>query len=66
MTDIATLMWHKSSYSNGAGGNCVETAKLPDRETAVRDSKRPGGPVLGFSQGAWSDFVTAVQCDELG
>ena len=66
MTDIATLVWHKSSYSNGAGGNCVETAKLPDHETAVRDSKRPGGPVLGFSHGAWGDFVTAVQRHELG
>ena len=66
MTDIATLVWHKSSYSNGSGGNCVETAKLPDRETAVRDSKRPEGPVLGFSQGAWGDFVAAVRRDELG
>ncbi|EFL24359.1 putative toxin-antitoxin system, toxin component [Streptomyces himastatinicus ATCC 53653] len=65
MTDIATLVWHKSSYSNGSGGNCVETAKLPDHDTAVRDSKRPDGPVLGFSHDAWGDFVTAVRRDEL-
>ncbi|WP_421107367.1 DUF397 domain-containing protein [Streptomyces sp. NEAU-S77] len=63
---MTPLVWHKSSYSNGSGGNCVETAKLPDRETAVRDSKRPDGPVLGFSQGAWGDFVAALRADELG
>ncbi|MFI0775895.1 DUF397 domain-containing protein [Streptomyces sp. NPDC021212] len=51
---------------HGAGGNCVETAKLPDRKTAVRDSKRPDGPVLGFSHGAWVDFVTAVRGGQLG
>lgn len=66
MTDITPLQWHKSSYSNGSGGNCVETASLASSATAVRDSKRPEGPVLGFSQGAWGDFVAAVRRDELG
>lgn len=66
MADVTPLQWQKSSYSNGSGGNCVETAELPDHETAVRDSKRPDGPVLGFSHGAWGDFVAAVRRNELG
>ncbi|QLH23197.1 DUF397 domain-containing protein [Streptomyces sp. Rer75] len=63
---LAATQWVKSTYSGGQGLECVETAKLPDRETAVRDSKRPDGPVLGFSQGAWGDFVAALRADELG
>ncbi|MFI0817367.1 DUF397 domain-containing protein [Streptomyces sp. NPDC021098] len=66
MTDITPLQWQRSSYSNGTGGNCVETASLASNATAVRDSKRPEGPVLGFSRGAWGDFVAAVRRDELG
>ncbi|MET8014542.1 DUF397 domain-containing protein [Streptomyces sp. NPDC005271] len=62
---MAPLMWHKSSYSNGSGGNCVEIAGLGGERTAVRDSKDPGGPVLGFSLRAWGDFVAAVRCDRL-
>ncbi|MET8180797.1 DUF397 domain-containing protein [Streptomyces sp. NPDC005336] len=63
---MTPLVWHKSSYSNGAGGNCVERASLGGDQTAVRDSKDPGGPVLGFSQGAWRDFVVAVRREQLG
>ncbi|MEU1804432.1 DUF397 domain-containing protein [Streptomyces sp. NPDC019937] len=66
MADISPLQWQKSSYSNGSGGNCVETAKLPDHATAVRDSKEPGRGVLGFSAGAWGDFVAAVRGGRLG
>ncbi|WP_432012465.1 DUF397 domain-containing protein [Streptomyces cucumeris] len=66
MTEIPPVTWHKSSYSNGAGGNCVECARLGDEQTAVRDSKDPGGPVLGFSQRAWGDFLAAVRSRRLG
>ncbi|WP_307821613.1 DUF397 domain-containing protein [Streptomyces coffeae] len=59
-------MWHKSSYSNGAGGNCVETARLEDEQTAVRDSKDRGGPVLAFSHRAWGDFLAAMRGGRLG
>ncbi|WP_064457665.1 DUF397 domain-containing protein [Streptomyces hygroscopicus] len=66
MTDITTFTWHKSSYSNGAGGNCVEVAGLTGEGAAVRDSKDPGGPVIGFSDRAWGDFVAAVRSGRLG
>ncbi|MFF7649136.1 DUF397 domain-containing protein [Streptomyces sp. NPDC007983] len=63
---MTALVWQKSSYSNGSGGNCVETARLRDSQTAVRDSKEPERGVLGFSAGAWGDFVAAVRGGRLG
>ncbi|AJE84713.1 hypothetical protein SLNWT_4337 [Streptomyces albus] len=33
---------------------------------AVRDSKVPGGPALGFAPGSWSAFVTEVSHGALG
>lgn len=35
---IERAVWHKSSYSGGGGGNCVEVADLFG-ETAVRDTR---------------------------
>ncbi|MFC4531550.1 DUF397 domain-containing protein [Sphaerisporangium dianthi] len=51
--------WHKSSYS-GQQENCVEVAHL-DRTRAVRDSKRPVGPVLLFSSSDWQEFIAGVK-----
>ncbi|MFG1806238.1 DUF397 domain-containing protein [Streptomyces sp. NPDC049040] len=56
--------WHKSSYSQGNGGECVEWAPshvAATGEVPVRDSKDPHGPALSFSPAAWSGFVTAVK-----
>lgn len=66
MTEIPPLIWHKSSYSNGAGGNCVESARLGAEQPTVRDSKDPGGPALAFSRRAWGDFIAAVRGGRLG
>ncbi|MCT2589543.1 DUF397 domain-containing protein [Streptomyces sp. N2-109] len=60
MTEPAQLLWRKSSYSNGSGGNCIEMA-TPDRGVAVRDSKDPAGSVLRFTAEAWRRFVVGVQ-----
>jgi hypothetical protein len=51
--------WRKSSYSNPSG-NCVETARLPSGRVAVRDSTRPNGPVLVFTDAGWAAFLHAV------
>ncbi|MET8324911.1 DUF397 domain-containing protein [Streptomyces sp. NPDC005181] len=47
----------KSTYSGGnAGQECVEVARnIPDT-VAVRDSKRPTGPVLIIAPTAWDAF----------
>ena len=54
--DPASLAWRKSSYSEG-GGECVETAVLPDRRVAVRDSKQPDGAVLLYAPEEWHAVV---------
>jgi hypothetical protein len=61
--DPATLTWRKSSYSNGAGGMCVEVATAGDG-VAVRDSKDPGGPLLAFSAAEWDAFLAGARAGE--
>lgn len=52
----ADLVWFKSSYSAGDGGDCVEVASCPDA-VHVRDSKNVTGPVLTLEAQAWDAFV---------
>jgi hypothetical protein len=54
------LQWRKASYSSGNGGNCTEVAAVRDA-VLVRDSKDPGGPVLGFGREAWEAFAASVR-----
>ncbi|WP_431042671.1 DUF397 domain-containing protein [Streptomyces sp. P1-3] len=51
--------WMKSSYSGGNGA-CVEVASPAPVTVAVRDSKDPQGPALGFAPESWSAFVADV------
>jgi hypothetical protein len=56
-------VWFTSTYSNGAGGECVECA-LIDESALVRDSKstnRPVIPVVAIRCGAWYRFVQALK-----
>ncbi|ORT46925.1 DUF397 domain-containing protein [Frankia sp. KB5] len=57
----AGLVWRKSSYSGGNGGDCVEVAGLPGGGRAVRDSKNPHGPVLEFTEAEWSAFLAGAR-----
>jgi hypothetical protein len=59
--DLSTATWHKSSYSGGGGGNCLEVADGHPTVIPVRDSKNPHGPKLVFQASAWSAFVNAVR-----
>lgn len=52
--------WRKSTYSSGEGGQCVEVAGAPG-VVAVRDSKNPGGPALGFAPHEWHAFLTTIK-----
>lgn len=60
-SDRNNAVWHKSSYSNGSGNECVEVAKLRPGP-ALRDSKDPEGGALRLAPNAWTalarDFVT--------
>lgn len=55
------LRWRTSSYSSGAGGECVEVA-VDAATVRVRDSKQvaQGGPVLKVGCRAWSALLDAV------
>lgn len=48
--------WHKSSYSSGEGGQCIEVA-TSHSTVHVRDSKARKGPMLAFAPARWAAFV---------
>ncbi|MET9107880.1 DUF397 domain-containing protein [Streptomyces zhihengii] len=52
--------WRRSSYSNTSGGDCVEVADGLPGLVPVRDSTRPGGPVVVVGGTAWAVFVGAL------
>ncbi|WP_328953911.1 DUF397 domain-containing protein [Kitasatospora purpeofusca] len=54
------VVWFKSSYSGGEGGDCVEVAEAAE-SVLVRDSKDKFGPRLAFSSAAWRSFVEFAQ-----
>ncbi|MFD6326430.1 DUF397 domain-containing protein [Streptomyces sp. NPDC058442] len=55
------LRWCTSSYSSGAGGECVEVA-VEATAVHVRDSKQvvQGGPVLKVGSAAWAALLEAM------
>jgi hypothetical protein len=55
--DLTGALWHKSSYSGGDGGDCLEVADGNPALVPVRDSKNPQGPKLVFRASAWAPFV---------
>jgi Domain of unknown function (DUF397) len=62
--DLSRAAWHKSTFSNGNGGDCVEHAKLPDGSRAIRHSKHPDGPSLIFTATEWDAFIFGVKAGE--
>ena len=59
--DLNGAAWRKSSYSNQAGGNCVEVADGIPGVVPIRDSKRPDGPALVFPAGSWATFIDELK-----
>ncbi|MET8217093.1 DUF397 domain-containing protein [Streptomyces hirsutus] len=59
--DLTTVVWRKSSYSNGEGGACVEVATGCLGMVPIRDSKIPAGPVVLVSNDGWSAFLNVVK-----
>ncbi|MFC7840448.1 DUF397 domain-containing protein [Streptomyces sp. NPDC057382] len=60
--DLTRVQWRRSTYSGSSGGECVEVAELRS-VIAVRDSKNPGGGVLGLSPEAYAAFVAHVAAE---
>ncbi len=56
------LAWMKSTYSDGAGNNCVEVAV--SASVHIRDSKQNGSDteaLLSVPGSAWMTFIQAVR-----
>ncbi|MCP3821665.1 DUF397 domain-containing protein [Streptomyces sp. A3M-1-3] len=47
-TELDGVVWQKSRHSNSQG-SCVEFAKLPGGNVAVRNSRHPEGPALVYT-----------------
>ncbi|GGT28243.1 DUF397 domain-containing protein [Streptomyces atratus] len=50
------LIWSKSTYSAGDGGECVEIATI-EHAVLVRDSKDTSLPHLTLTRTGWTHFV---------
>ncbi|WUF75307.1 DUF397 domain-containing protein [Streptomyces nojiriensis] len=59
--DLSAAIWHKSSYSGGDGGECLEVADGLTDLVPVRDSKQPEGPHVVFHAQAWARFVGSLR-----
>ena len=59
--DLSGAHWRKSTYSSGAGGNCVEVATNLPGAVAVRDSKNPGAPALLLTPAQWRALTMALR-----
>lgn len=62
MPELSDVVWRKSGFSGASG--CVEVAALADDLIAVRDSKDPDGPILGFRRDEWNAFIEGVRDGE--
>jgi hypothetical protein len=60
--DDTVLTWRKSSASP-SGGNCVEVAATGDG-VVVRNSKRPYGSTVHYTDGEWRAFLAGVKAGE--
>lgn len=59
--DLSSAQWRKSSYSSGAGGNCLEVATNLPGLVAVRDSKNPAAPALLLTPAQWCTFTANLR-----
>jgi hypothetical protein len=56
---LSRAQWRKASYS-GNSGNCVDVAESRTA-MAVRDSKKPEGPVLVVTDDDWRTFLRSIR-----
>ena len=61
--ELRGASWRKSSRSS-AQGNCVETARLPGGQVAVRNSRHPEGPALVFTRAEVRAFLDGAKDGE--
>jgi hypothetical protein len=57
---LRSARWRKSRHSNPSG-DCLEAAKLPTGNVAIRNSRDPDGPALIFTPSEWDAFVRGAR-----
>lgn len=62
-TDLQGVVWQKSLHSN-ANGTCVELARLPGGDVAVRNSRFPDGPALIYTRAEIESLILGVKDGE--
>ena len=62
-TGLPGVAWRKSHRSSPSG-ECVEIARLPAGQVAVRNSRHPLGEVLIYTRAEISAFVRGVKDGE--
>ncbi|MEV0783503.1 DUF397 domain-containing protein [Streptomyces sp. NPDC050423] len=62
-TELRGVAWQKSRHSNSQG-SCVEFAKLPDGDVAMRNSRHPDGPALVYTTAEIEALLLGVKDGE--
>lgn len=62
-TELRGVVWQKSRHSNSQG-SCVEFAKLPDGDVAMRNSRYPDGPALVYTPAEIEALLLGVKDGE--
>lgn len=62
-TELRGVVWQKSRHSNSQG-SCVEFAKLPDGDVAMRNSRHPEGPALVYTPAEIEALLLGVKDGE--
>ncbi|MFF5919108.1 DUF397 domain-containing protein [Streptomyces flavochromogenes] len=61
--ELRGVVWQKSRHSNSQG-SCVEFAKLPGGNVAVRNSRHPEGPALVYTPAEIEALLLGVKDGE--
>jgi hypothetical protein len=62
-TELRGVVWQKSRHSNSQG-SCVEFAKLPGGNVAMRNSRHPDGPALVYTPAEIEALLLGVKDGE--
>jgi Domain of unknown function (DUF397) len=57
---LPVTRWQKSRRSNSQG-NCVEVARIPGGQVAVRNSRHPAGPALIYTRDEMVAFIEGAK-----
>ncbi|MGB6165697.1 MAG: DUF397 domain-containing protein [Pseudonocardiaceae bacterium] len=61
--EVPATGWFTSSFSQGAGINCVEVNLARDA-VYVRHSRHPGDAVIRYTHAEWDAFTRSVKANE--